>query len=201
MTPKRIRDYHTALAVKVTPIVRREVYLDHMTFAANGGPMFTEIFGPLPGLKEEWAEQDATPEEIDLSTFRYRAPMKGGLPIATGFIHGQDERILDEDDEYLTAIDAMGRTVRLAKLASSLPLPLDYPVKDMDDWLAYKHHYEFDDSRRADVKRAGSVGNSALLRGEGNVDWKSATAKQGSIQCEEIIESGGELPSPRAWSC
>jgi len=149
MTTQRISDYHAALAVKVTPTVRREVWLDHMTFAANGGPMFTEIFGPLPGLKDEWAAQGASAEEIDLSAFRFRAPMTGGLPIATGFINGQPERIIEEDGEYLTAIDAMGRTVRLAKLASSLPLPLDYPVKDMDDWLAFKHHYEFDESRLA----------------------------------------------------
>jgi len=35
--------------------------LDFMTFKANTRLLFTEIFGPLIGLKEEWEEQGATP--------------------------------------------------------------------------------------------------------------------------------------------
>ncbi len=145
--PKRIGDYHAKLAVNVRPSVRREVWLDHMTFTSNAGPLFTEIFGPLPGLKDEWADQGGTPEELLLTAFRYRAPMFGGVPVATGFIGGRPEEILSEDDEYLLAVDAMGRKVRLVKWAASIPLPLEYPVRDMDDWRAYKHHYEFSESR------------------------------------------------------
>ena len=51
-----IRSFHAKLAIAQTMEVQRTEYLDHMTFAGNRRPLFTEIFGPLLGLKEEWAE-------------------------------------------------------------------------------------------------------------------------------------------------
>ncbi len=48
---------HADLAIKKTPSVGREEYLDYMTFQSCERPLFTEIFGPLIGLKEEWEEQ------------------------------------------------------------------------------------------------------------------------------------------------
>ncbi len=63
--------------------VRREEYLDHMTFKANKRPLFTETFGPIIGLKEEWAAQGATQAELDMSAFRYRQAMSGSLPVNT----------------------------------------------------------------------------------------------------------------------
>ena len=56
---------HSDLAIKKTPTVRREEYLDYMTFQSNERPLFTEIFGPIIGLKEEWEEQGATPAELE----------------------------------------------------------------------------------------------------------------------------------------
>ena len=50
-------DTHEALAIDRQPSVSREEYRDHMTFARNRRPLFTEIFGPIIGLKEEWEEQ------------------------------------------------------------------------------------------------------------------------------------------------
>ena len=37
--------------------------------------------------------------------------------------------------------------MKLSKKAATLPLPLDHPVKNMDDWLKLKHHYEFSEER------------------------------------------------------
>jgi hypothetical protein len=45
---------HADLAIVTRPEVRREEYLEHMTFRRNERPLFTEIFGPILGLKEEW---------------------------------------------------------------------------------------------------------------------------------------------------
>ena len=72
---------HADLAIKKTPTVFREEYLNYMTFQRNDRPLFTEAFGPIVGLKEEWEEQGATPEELDFSAFRYRceAPRGAGL--------------------------------------------------------------------------------------------------------------------------
>tara|TARA_B100001123_G_scaffold422049_1_gene530412 strand:+ start:1470 stop:1625 length:156 start_codon:yes stop_codon:yes gene_type:complete len=49
--------------------VAREEYLEYMTFHSKGPPMFTDIFGSLLGLKEEWREQGPSETEIDFSAF------------------------------------------------------------------------------------------------------------------------------------
>ena len=68
---------HEDMAIRTQPSVRREEYLDYMTFQANDRPLFTELFGPLVGLKEEWVDQGATPEELAFSALEYRAPLVG----------------------------------------------------------------------------------------------------------------------------
>ena len=147
MPTQHISDIHDTLAIKRSMEVRREEYLDYMTFQANQRPLFTEIFGPLVGLKEEWCAQGATPEERDLSAFRFRRPMWASLPVNTGWADGYPEQILEETGEYLIARDTYGRTVKLIKASATLPLPLDHPVRNMDDWLKVKPHYTYSEGR------------------------------------------------------
>ena len=140
---------HADLAIVRNCSVRREEYLDYMTFAANERPLFTEIFGPLIGLKEEWAEQGAAPAELDFSAFTYRCPMIGALPVHTGWMGGGREEVLEETDGYVITRDGRGRRMKLCKGAATIALPLDYPVKTMDDWLRLKPHYAFSEERLA----------------------------------------------------
>ena len=55
---------HSDLAIRKTPTIRREEYLDYMTFQSNERPLFTEIFGPLIGLKEELTKNQEEQEKI-----------------------------------------------------------------------------------------------------------------------------------------
>src|ERR1051326_7558431 len=142
-----IRDYHATLAIKRSMEVRREEYLDYMTFRANQRPLLTEIFGPLLGLKEEWAGQGASPGEIDFSAFRFRRAMEGGISINTWWIGGDEEVVLEETEDIIIIGDRMGRRMKLSKKAATIPLPMDYPVKTMDDWRKIKRHYEFSEDR------------------------------------------------------
>jgi Uroporphyrinogen decarboxylase (URO-D) len=139
--------FHAALRIHRAMEVERTEYLDHMTFKANKRPLFTEIFGPLVGLKEEWTAQGAIPEELDMSAFRYRRAMAGGVPVNTGWMGGQREEVLEETNDYVIARDRMGRTAKLFKATGTLPLPLDHPVKTMDDWLRIRHRYAFSEER------------------------------------------------------
>ncbi|HUT60436.1 MAG TPA: uroporphyrinogen decarboxylase family protein [Phycisphaerae bacterium] len=148
MCARSIRDYHAQVAIKKRMGVRREEYLDYMTFQANARPLFTEIFGPIVGLKEEWAAQGASAAELDFSAFRYRDGEFGTVPVQTNWLGGE-ERILEETDEHVLALDRMGRHVKLFKRAATLPLPLDYPVRTTDDWRRIRHHYEFSQERLA----------------------------------------------------
>lgn len=144
---RRLADYHAQLAIAQGMEVRREEYLDYMTFRANERPLFTEIFGPLLGLKEEWAAQGATAAELDMSAFRYRRPMFADVAVATGWLGGPEEVLLEESDDFVLARDHYGRLVKLSKRAATLPLPLEYPVRTMDDWLRLKPRYEFAEER------------------------------------------------------
>jgi hypothetical protein len=127
--------------------VRREEYLDHMTFRANARPLFTEIFGPIIGLKEEWAAQGATDAELDFSAFRFRSPAFGAVPVNTGWMGGTPEVVLEESETVRITRDRMGRRMKLHKGVATLPLPMDHPVENMDDWLKVKPHYEFSECR------------------------------------------------------
>lgn len=147
MKPKGDHETHSDLAIHRAMEVRLEEYLDHMTFKANRRPLFTEIFGPLVGLKQEWAEQGATPEELDFSAFKYRRPMSGGVPVNTGWMGGGTGEILEETEAHVISRDGRGRTMKLCKGYATIALPLDYPVKTMEDWLELKHHYEFSEER------------------------------------------------------
>jgi len=142
-------DTHASLAITRNCSVRREEYLDYMTFQANTRPLFTEIFGPIIGLKEEWAAQGATPQELDFSAFTYRCPMIGNIPVATGWTGGLPEELVEETDEYVIRRNGRGQRVKLCKGTATIALPLEYPVKTMDDWLALKPHYEFSEDRLA----------------------------------------------------
>jgi hypothetical protein len=53
----------------------REQYLELMTFGQAERPMFSELFGPLIGLAEEWRAQGASDDEIGMAGFDwdYRA--------------------------------------------------------------------------------------------------------------------------------
>lgn len=140
---------HADLAIRKTASVGREEFLDYMTFQRNDRPLFTEIFGPLIGLKEEWEEQGARPEELDLSAFPFRCEARAYLPVSTGLSGGYPEQFLEETDKHKMWRDGLGRTVKLMKGFATIPLPMDYPVRNMDDWRKIKPWYEFSESRIA----------------------------------------------------
>lgn len=138
---------HEDLAIKKKPTVGRQEYLDHLTFRANERPLFTELFGPIVGLKEEWRDQGATTAELDFSAFRYRCQATSSVAVNTGRIIRRPARIVEETDEHLITVDDIGRRLKLPKGKATLPLPMNYPVRNMDDWLKIKPLYEFDERR------------------------------------------------------
>lgn len=138
---------HADLAIQRRPCVPREEYINHLTFTTNERPLFTEIFGPIVGLKEEWEAQGASPEELDFSVFQYRCEERGRVPVSTGRQGGHKPEIVEETDEHILSRDELGRLMKLKKGVATLPLPLDHPVKNMDDWLKIKPWYEFSEKR------------------------------------------------------
>jgi len=104
--------------------------------------MFVELFGPLIGLEEEWRAQGATEGEINLTAFDWdHVPIVdfGGHPLP----RGPAPVTLRESEEELVQREFLGRTLMLLKKTATHALPMDFPVRTMDDWLRVKPYYEF----------------------------------------------------------
>lgn len=125
----------------------REEYLELMTFGCPDRQMFVELFGPLVGLEEEWRAQGATDEEIALTAFDWDYVPVVDCGGCTKLRGGQKLITIEDTGEYLIQRDSLGRTLKLCKGVATIPLPLDFPVKDMDDWLRVKPMYEFHEDR------------------------------------------------------
>jgi len=165
---------HSDLAIIKNECIKRNEYLDYMTFKRNTRALYTEIFGPLVGLKEEWEKQGATAQELDFSAFKYRAPMIQHIAVATGPML-PPEKVVEDNEKHIISIDGLGRHLYLEKGFATIPLPQNYPVSDMNDWLKVKHFYLFDEKRFGEnwlenAKRARDAGYAIQIEMPGGFD-------------------------------
>lgn len=125
----------------------RQEYIDLMTFNDVGRQMFVELFGPLIGLEEEWIAQGASRDELNLSAFDFDYVSIVDCGGNTGLMGGVTPRVIEETSQYIIEMDAYGRRTKLCKGFATIPLPMDYPVKNMDDWLKIKPEFVFREDR------------------------------------------------------
>lgn len=109
--------------------------------------MFVELFGLLIGLHDEWRSQGATDDELSLIAFDFDTVDRVGCGGHTGIRGGLEPTILRDDDHVQIKRDRLGRTLQLHKRTGTLPLPMDFPVKTMDDWLQFKPMFTFHEDR------------------------------------------------------
>ena len=143
----------------------REQYIELMTFGDAPRPMFSELFGPLVGLDAEWREQGADEREIAMAAFDWDYVPYVDCGGICGAFGTPEPVVLGETSEYVLSRDYLGRTNKLCKATATVPLPLDFPVKTMEDWQALKPYYVYDD-RRVDmeaVQLAAALQKSGVL--------------------------------------
>lgn len=142
----------------------RHQYLDLMTHRPVPRPMFVELFGPLVGLEAEWRAQGGGEDELNLVAFDFDYLDRIDLGARTGPI-GMESVTLDETDEQRIFRDHLGRTCQLLKKTATIGLPIDFPVRTMDDWLGLKPMYQFSDARIdwQQVARAKAARESGAL--------------------------------------
>ncbi len=124
----------------------REQYLDLMTFGHAPRPMFCELFGPLVGLDAEWREQGATEEEINMTAFDWDYVPYVFCGGYTG-MQGPPPTLKEDNEERRVEVDCMGREMLLLKKTATIPLPMNFPVQTMDDWLKVKPFFTFSPDR------------------------------------------------------
>ncbi len=129
----------------------REQYIELMTFGDATRPMFSELFGPLIGLDAEWRDQGAEEDEIAMIAFDWDYVPYVECGGDCGPFGTPEPVILEETNEYVLQRDYLGRTAKLCKATATLPLPLDFPVRTMEDWEALKPYY-LDDARRVRIQ-------------------------------------------------
>lgn len=125
----------------------REEYIAHCKGEYVGKEMFCELFRPMIGLKEEWAAQGATESERALTAFGWDYVPHPFAAANAGPISGIEPHVVEETADFTDAVDHYGRRTRLSKKKATLALPMDFPVRTMDDWLRIKHWYAFDEKR------------------------------------------------------
>ncbi len=130
--------------------ILREEYLNYMTGREVNRSIFVEMFGPLIGLEDEWRAQGATEKEIALTAFGFDYVRRYHIGVNTGLKGGFTESVVEDNTEFIITRDRYGRHAKLCKGAATIPLPLDYPVTDMDSWLKIKPMYEYSEARFSD---------------------------------------------------
>jgi uroporphyrinogen-III decarboxylase len=160
----------------------RTEYVDLMTFGDAPRPMFSELFGPLIGLAEEWRAQGAGEAEIAMVGFDWDyVPYvdSGGI---CGPFNTPGSVLLEETESHRIERDYLGRTVKLCKGTATIPLPLDFPVKEMDGWLKLKPLYAFREDRidpEAVERAKAAQAAGAMVRCEIPGGWDTARELMG----------------------
>ncbi len=127
--------------------VPRQEYIELMTFGRCERQMFSELFGFLPQVQEEWTAQGASPEELSLESFDWDYVPVIDCGGNMGPISDIEPSVVEDTPEYIIRKDEFGRTTKQYKKMSLLAHPLDYPVKDMASWLSIKHMFTFHEER------------------------------------------------------
>ena len=167
----------------------REEYIELMTFGQVERQMFVELFGPLVGLEDEWRKHGASEDEIDLTGFDWDYVPTIDCGGNTGIRGGFTPRIIEENDQYIIQTDEYGRKTKLYKGVATIPLPLDYPVTDMDSWLKIKPLFEFHEDRidwdkMAEAKRAQAKGTLVIAGIPGGFDLpRQLMGEEGACLC------------------
>ena len=130
-----------------TMIWNRERYIAHCLFEYTGREMFVEMFGPLVQLEAEWRKAGVPEEEIDMSAFDWDYVPHFDAAAVTGAVTGITPRVLKDNAEETVAIDHMGRHTRVIKRTASIPLPMDFPVKEPEELEKVKKWYTFSEDR------------------------------------------------------
>ena len=139
-------------------------YVDLMTYNHPERPMFSELFGPIIGLSDEWRSQGATEDMIAMKAFAFDyVPYYNLGNLDT--IHRPKEIVLEDTATRYVGIDHFGRRVRMDKRTSTIPLPETFPVETMDDWLKIKHMFEYDPCRisEEEIMKAKALQDQGVL--------------------------------------
>jgi hypothetical protein len=163
----------------------REQYVELMSFGRVERPMFSELFGPLVGLEEEWRAQGASEDEINMVGFDWDYVPYVDCGGVCGPFPVSEPVVIEETDEHVLTRDYLGRRCKLCKRVATIALPLDFPLQLPDDWPRLKPFFAYRDDRIdwAAVERAAWVQRQGtVVRAEIPGGWDVARELMGEEQ-------------------
>jgi len=125
----------------------REPYLALMTFGEFPRPMFIELFGLLLGLDEQWRQQGASEDEINLTAFDFDYVEQVNPGGRCGPIGLPATQLIEDTPTHRVELDGLGRRLMIDKRTATIALPMNFPVETMDDWLRFKPHFQWNERR------------------------------------------------------
>ena len=107
-------------------------------------------YGLMPGVLERW-HSEGLPTGVQTISDQYAyfdfPPKPMPLPLQDAFDPPFESRVIEETDEYAVSIDGYNRKVKMLKRYASLPLPMEYPVRDEPTWRHYRDRLGFHSGR------------------------------------------------------
>jgi hypothetical protein len=94
-------------------------------------------FSPWGQTLERWRTESGIPD-LDVQRHFGLDDFFVTLPVELGPLPRFEERIVAEDEEFVTSVDYRGITVRNRRDGASMPEWIGHPVKGPADWAAYK---------------------------------------------------------------
>lgn len=128
-------------------LFHREQYLSHMLFEGSEREWFSELFGPLKQLEDEWRAQKMPEEQIGMTAFDWDYVKTVPLAVDTGPRTGIKPVILKDTETEQLAIDNLGRHARLIKTSATIALPMDFPLQEPEDWERIRPWFLFHEDR------------------------------------------------------
>lgn len=122
-------------------------------------------YGLMPGVLENWYAEglpSSVKTEKDIYEYFGFPTRSQPLPLNVGFDPPFETKVIEENEEHQIAVDSMGRTTRVMKRYASIPLPMEYPVKDASTWRDYKRRLTFSPQRiGADLEQVVAANRAA----------------------------------------
>lgn len=124
----------------------RERVINTVRFKPVDSLPFRHAYGLLPGVLESWYAE-GLPSGVKTIEDQYAYfgfPKKGTpLPVNIAFDPPFETRVIEETDKYAVSVDWMNRRVKVLKQYASIPLPSEFPVRDMATWQDYRTRLKF----------------------------------------------------------
>jgi hypothetical protein len=107
---------------------------------------FRHAYGVMPGVLDAWHQQGlptSVRTEKDIYEYFGFQIRPQPLPLNTSMDPPVESRVIEETDEYRVEMDGWGRTTKVIWTSSTLPMAIDWTVKDETSWQTFKRRLEF----------------------------------------------------------